>query len=181
MTRATSVICLGFVAYMAGWFACMLALETPFNGGFVYSMERVGALSLLVGIPLLMIFQRRIAEALPMGVLARLFFIAIVWGGLVFFSWTYVVFINAVTAPGTTVLIEGPVAEKFTTSGKGRGYLVGVVDLKTHERVNFFVGKDRYDDIQIGSTYARCMYEGRFGIPFVWRHAEKRPVCRVGQ
>ena len=159
--------------------ASMLALDTQFNAGFESSPRSFGMLFFVVGVVLLVLFHRRIAEAFTSGSILRLSLVVAAWGMIAYVSVPYAILVNALTAPGTTVLIEGPVAEKFIDQGKGaeRGHIVVLFDAKTHDQARFLVSEANYNAVAIGATYSRCMYQGRFGIPFVWRFSKREPVC----
>jgi hypothetical protein len=167
-----------FITYMLVAVGLLVAIETPFNDGFVESI-------MWSFLPILMLcaaFTRQYMN--PLQILSRRS-VANIWfwtflmaGGLALISWPYALLVNATFGESQEVEIGGFVEDKLT-SGKRSPSVLVIRSERLKQTVKLQVPKARYDAIRVGERHTECFFVGSLGFYYRWRDNDKSTHCHT--
>lgn len=155
-----------FVLFMLVSVAGLLFAETPFNAPFVWASKWLTAPVLIV-IPTF-VYLERVFLFRRIKSRAKVYFVTLAMIPItILMSAGYVNFLNGCTLNPPTVVMEGPILEKFKTYSKGGSAVeLRIKDQATGREVTFTARSREDAALSVGDLYRREMKKGLLGIPF---------------
>jgi hypothetical protein len=81
-------------------------------------------------------------------------------------SASFVVLINALTAFGAPISLQGPIVEKLRAGYRGMGPSVIIADAVSGERVKICVPQSTWSSLAVGQPFTKRVRKGGLGIRF---------------
>jgi hypothetical protein len=81
-------------------------------------------------------------------------------------SASFVLLINALTAFGAPVSVQGPIVEKLRAGYGGTGPSVVIVDSASGERAKIYVPQREWSSLELGQSFGKRVKRGGLGIRF---------------
>lgn len=150
----------------AGFF--LLRLESIFNGGFHYSIQKLW-FPLAIVIFSYTWINRKFFYSVNQNKIATWVVAAIFYGLSLLMSWPYVMAINAVTGNGEKIRYEGPIVKKWISKGKHWSYHLDIRDKRTSKTVTLNCNKAFYHSINEGDDVVDTYIIGGLGFPYRWK------------
>jgi hypothetical protein len=154
----------------------MILVEMLFNDGWLFAFKVLGAVELVVVPWLLYSFREPLLDQFYNRRLGMLFLLVSACGSFLLLGAPYVFLVNAATSNGDVVLFTGRVANKWISQGKGKSFIVQLVDGRTSRPVEVLASRQEYESVAVGGQFSRCMSVGGLGLPYLWRYGTK-PSC----
>lgn len=167
------------ILFVLGSLFFLIAIESIFNGGFYFAVKII-ALPAGISIFGFTYVNREELKLLFPGRPWQMWLIAgLLYPLSLLFGWPYLMAINAIAVDKEPIIFNGPVLEKFITSGKTTSYHIRIKDFTSNKTVALNVGANRYSLITVGSEYCAVFNRGMLGIPFVWRFGTNPSVNTI--
>jgi hypothetical protein len=165
LTRYGNALFLGFLGVGV---ALLVAIESIFNGGFVYSIKATWFPLALLTFGVTWMYRhdfKRIGRSRSKVWITA----ALLYPIALLMTWPYVMAANALTTSGRSITYQGPVTHKWISSGRFPGNQVVIFDQATGKKITLSMSQSRYNTLSKGDNVMETFSIGGLGIPFRWR------------